>query len=70
MNPGTLDYQLDSTIVNGLAALPAVPPAASKVVRIGSVPIHGHAVLAPMSGVCEQPFCLIQRKGCSHTPDI
>jgi len=62
MNPEALDYQLDSAIVTGLAALPAVPPAASRVVRIGSVPIYGHAVLAPMSGVCEQPFRWICRR--------
>ena len=62
MNPGALDHQLESAIARGLAALPVVPPAASRVVRIGSVPIYGHAVLAPMSGVCEQPFRWICRR--------
>lgn len=53
---------LEFAIAGGIRELPSVPPLAARCVRIGSVPIQGHAVLAPMSGICDQPFRWLCRK--------
>jgi len=60
------DGDLDDVVQRGLACLPRVLPVQDRVVRIGSVEIAGHAVLAPMAGVCDHPFrWLCRRSGAS-----
>jgi len=53
---------LTGAIERGLSALPQVAPSPDRVVRIGSVSIYGHAVLAPMAGVCDHPFRWLCRR--------
>jgi tRNA-dihydrouridine synthase B len=59
---GMYSGDLDATIARGVERLPQVPPVEDRVVWIGDVAIHGHLVLAPMSGVCDHPFRWLCRK--------
>ncbi len=60
----SLDEAVLHTVVKeGLGALPSVPPDARRVTRIGPLYVEGHAVLAPMSGVCDRAFRLLCRRG-------
>ena len=43
-------------IARGLAKLPRVAPMEDRIVSIGGYLVYGHAVLAPMAGVCDHPF--------------
>ncbi len=47
---------LASVIDRGVSKLPQVSAVADRVVKIGPVEVVGHAVLAPMAGMCDHPF--------------
>jgi len=53
---------LTAVVERGLAELPRVPPAEERIVMIGGLPLRGHAVLAPMAGVCDHPFRWLCRR--------
>ena len=58
----TDDTLLEEALQAGMACLPRVEPDASRITRIGGFELPGHAILAPMAGVCYQPFRYICRK--------